>query len=220
MVWFPSALDTTKDGWRFDAVSLLAVIGESIIERQKHFITASTLSGIPRLLPAPQAVVTSNQLTKLPAFDNVTVFGVHSGSHMIELNYFAGILHDIDQSLPYEVHVCHVGRATDKSTRDPEAVSERGKVRLKPFCAINVLTVSSFLVSIGLGVAAILIGGGTALVSIITMSFSSSLACLSQRSYPEIFSMPIHQGRQPPGDLVLRTKNGSYVVVHCTHNIA
>jgi hypothetical protein len=91
-------------------------------------------------------------------------------------------------------------------------------IRLKPFCAINILTIVSVMVSIGLGIWAILIEDGIALVAIITMSLSSSLACLSQRSYPELPNR--YTFERHPGDAVIVTKNWAFVVVHCTVEVA
>ncbi|GFN13392.1 diacylglycerol acyltransferase family protein [Aspergillus tubingensis] len=50
------------------------------------------------------------------------------------------------------------------------------------------------------------------------MSISSSLACLSQHSYPELERREEHANEQEK--LVIKTRNGAVIVVQCTEDIA
>ncbi|GKZ33454.1 hypothetical protein AbraIFM66950_003351 [Aspergillus brasiliensis] len=224
MTWFTGSRDTSNEGWHFDAVSLLAVIGESIIERQKHIITASPLSAFPRLLPAPQAILNMNPLTQLPPFDSVTVIDVFSGAYTFHLNYFSGIMHEIHKVKPYEFRVyevCHSkNHDDDNDDNDLNSVhrSLSRRIGLKRFCPMNILTLASVLLTIGLAIWAIIIHDGIGLLAIITMSLSSSLSCLSQKSYPELVMRPAST-TTVGGDIVMKTRSGAFIVVHCSQQI-
>lgn len=101
MAWFPS--DRSKgDGWKFDIVSLVAVIGESTIERHTQLITASLFGWIPRLIPAPQVLLKTKRPDRLPPVKDVEIHGVYSGTKVTELNFFADVIHRIRELRPYE----------------------------------------------------------------------------------------------------------------------
>ncbi|GKZ19397.1 hypothetical protein AbraIFM66951_011007 [Aspergillus brasiliensis] len=225
MTWFTSSRDTSDEGWHFDAVSLLAVIGESIIERQKHIITASPLSAFPRLLPAPQAILNMNPLTQLPPFNNVIVIDAVSGEQFFQLNYFGGIMHEIDKVEPYEFRAYEVCRSKDHSDDNEDSGLDsfnrapRRVIGLKRFCPMNMLTLASVLLTIGLAIWSILIHDGIGLLAIITMSLSGSLSCLSQKSYPELMTRPT-SSPTAESHIVMKTRSGAFIVVHCSEQIA
>ena len=69
---------TSRNGWKLDAVGLLAAIGETTTETCVEPMTASYLCLLPRLIPAPQALIRPNRriaLARVPA----SVVGVHTG---------------------------------------------------------------------------------------------------------------------------------------------
>ena len=102
--WFPTRRDNSN-GWHFDIVGLLAVIGESSMNNHSQPITASWSCILPRLIPAPQALLRTMRPVRLPAKRDVTVMGVYGGTHISELNYFANILHEVEELKPYEFQV-------------------------------------------------------------------------------------------------------------------
>lgn len=55
--WFPFGKNGNEEGWRFDIVSLLAVIGENSIEAHSQALTSSWTCMLPRLIPAPQVLL-------------------------------------------------------------------------------------------------------------------------------------------------------------------
>ncbi|PWY70640.1 hypothetical protein BO83DRAFT_340190 [Aspergillus eucalypticola CBS 122712] len=225
MTWFTGARDTSDKGWHFDAVSLLAVIGESIIERQKHLIVASPFSVLPRLLPAPQAILNTDSTTQLPPFENVSVTSLYSEITANQLGYFAGLIHSVDKLEPFDFRVYCIRHSERYIT---EANSDRLKnyhkptrtrIGLKLLCPMNILTLASVLWTIGLAVWSIVLHDGVGLLAIITMSISSSLSCLSQQLYPELEKTSRHTN-DSKGDLVINTRNGAFIVVQCTVDIA
>ena len=98
--WFPTGRNNSQ-GWRLDIVSLLAVIGENSVAEHAQPLTASWLCVLPRLIPAPQALLKSNRPLGLPTTSAIVV-GVHSGLRVDSLNYFGDLLHNIEEVKRYE----------------------------------------------------------------------------------------------------------------------
>jgi hypothetical protein len=100
--WFSS--DSDKDqgpkGWRLDVVTLLAVIGESSIADHSQTITASMLCLLPRIIPAPQALLKSSRPQRLPE-TSAKITGVYSGVSLDSAGFFANILHPVDEFAPF-----------------------------------------------------------------------------------------------------------------------
>jgi hypothetical protein len=94
--WFPVGTNGNGDGWRLDIVSLLAVIGESSMEEHSQALTSSWTCMLPRIIPAPQALLKPQRPTRMPE-TNAVVVGVHNGMMFSTLNYFPNILHPLDE---------------------------------------------------------------------------------------------------------------------------
>lgn len=95
--WFPD----NKNSWRLDVVSLLAVIGESAIGEHAQTITASMLCMLPRLLPAPQALLKPSRPTRLPE-THAKMAGVESGTVLDSVGFFANIILPLEELVPYD----------------------------------------------------------------------------------------------------------------------
>ncbi|KAK4232460.1 hypothetical protein QBC38DRAFT_611 [Podospora fimiseda] len=104
--WFPWG---TQDlpGWRFDVITLLAIIGESAIQEHIQTITASTLCLLPRIIPAPQALLRPQRPPRLPEVDAKMV-GVYSGVVLDTVGFFANIIHPLDEMKPFEFKVLEI----------------------------------------------------------------------------------------------------------------
>ncbi|KAI9767679.1 MAG: hypothetical protein M1840_005551 [Geoglossum simile] len=255
MGWFPTARDTSGNGWRFDIVGLLAVIGESTIANHAQAITASSLSRYPRLIPAPQTLLKTKRPTRLPSTKDVVVMGVYSGTHLEELNYFADVIHDIGSLKDYEFRVCDIeyskpasreeglarkqknplfGKSAEAHELEVRAQGSSGdeeqgatpgtdgdelvKLRMNRFCALNLLTVCSILMTLGLLGWAVRIKDGVACVALTSISISASLACYASQWRPELSQRP-SKTEVPCGDVVIKTRGAAFVVVHCTEEI-
>jgi hypothetical protein len=160
MPWFPPAGEQTQGGWRFDIVSLLAIIGESTLERHVQVITASSYAWLPRLLPAPQTVLKTERPGRLPSIKDVVITGVYSGLHLTELNFFADVIHDVASLQQYEFRVYDIHYAHKESKEAEElrsrprvltdGVAEPVYIPVKRFCALNVVNWISVAMTIGL----------------------------------------------------------------------
>ncbi|KAM0479001.1 hypothetical protein ACHAPX_004979 [Trichoderma viride] len=106
--WFPN----DKDSWRLDVVSLLAVIGESAIGEHAQTITASMLCMLPRLLPAPQALLKPSRPTRLPE-THAKMAGVESGTVLDSVGFFANIILPLEDMVPYDFVELDIKHAAD-----------------------------------------------------------------------------------------------------------
>ncbi|RFU81564.1 hypothetical protein TARUN_658 [Trichoderma arundinaceum] len=104
--WFPN----DKPSWRLDVVTLLAVIGESAIAEHSQTITASLLCMLPRLLPAPQALLKPSRPTRLPE-THAKMAGVYSGTILDSVGFFANIITPLDALPPYSFLVLDIQHA-------------------------------------------------------------------------------------------------------------
>ncbi|EYE95583.1 uncharacterized protein EURHEDRAFT_411861 [Aspergillus ruber CBS 135680] len=242
MVWFPSER-SKPDGWKFDIVSLVAVIGESTIERHTQLITASRLSWIPRLIPAPQTLLKTKRPERLPPVKDVEIFGVHSGTKVTELNFFADVILKIQDLEKYEFRKYEITKQPDnmlcRNASQSLVVAERGQIYkindkkyekdkapneiiidkpFQPFSTLTIVTVASIMMTIGLFIWAALIHDGVAMIAIATMSASTSIACWANTWHPTLSSRPTSND-VPPGDIVIKTRKGAFVVVHCDEEV-
>ncbi|OQD85099.1 hypothetical protein PENANT_c011G05669 [Penicillium antarcticum] len=239
MGWFPLVVDTDKPTWSFDIVGLLAVVGGSSIEKHAQAITASPLGGFPRLLPAPETMLNTDRPVRLPAIKDVTVLGVHSGTHFNELNFFAEVIHGIDSLQPYEFQHFRIKHKSgviqrdadqkqaelDAGKKDEEEHGEKNKkktnapimasIPLHTFCPLNIVTLASILITIALFVWAGVNHDAVALIGLGTMSLSTSTACLSSQWRPKLAVRTSNAKVIPRGDIIIRSRAGAFVFVEC-----
>lgn len=70
-------------------------------------LSASKLSLLPRIIPAPQSFLGSTRNSRLPS-QPADVCGVYSGTLVRELNYFANILLPIENMKRFDVAVWEI----------------------------------------------------------------------------------------------------------------
>jgi hypothetical protein len=209
---------TARKDWRLDVVSLLAVIGESSMSKHAQPLTASWLCLLPRLIPAPQALIRPARPQGLPS-QVAHVTGVHSGNYLQELNYFANLIHpisDLKRHTVHEVFIKHRPVKAKGHTAKKDTVKE---IVTKKFSWLNFLTVASTLLSIGLWVWSFQREDGAAVVAIAIISITSTLVGAASLWRP-LLTERVYQFDVPPGDIVIRTRNGAFVIVHCTEEVA
>ncbi|KAI2621329.1 hypothetical protein GGS21DRAFT_384275 [Xylaria nigripes] len=107
--WFASdgPNDQGPRGWRLDVVTLLAVIGESSIAEHSQTITASMFCLLPRIIPAPQALLKPSRPQRLPE-TNARMIGVYSGVVLDTVGFFANIVHPLDELQPFAFKVLEI----------------------------------------------------------------------------------------------------------------
>lgn len=121
MTWFQ--FPTSNEGWKLDAVGLLAVVGESTMEECRESVTSSRICLLPRLIPAPQALVKPKRVAALPS-EPAVVCAIHSGVLSQRLGFFANLIHRIDELSPYTFHLVQVAHSEARQ-RAQTLVAER-----------------------------------------------------------------------------------------------
>ncbi|TLS23997.1 hypothetical protein PpBr36_08564 [Pyricularia pennisetigena] len=107
--WWPKVPNDKTDSveWRLDVITLLAVIGESSMAEHSQAITASSLCLLPRILPAPQALLKPSRPQRMPQTP-AKVTGVHSGVVLDTVGFFANIIHPLDKLQPFEFRILRI----------------------------------------------------------------------------------------------------------------
>jgi hypothetical protein len=257
--WFPT---TTNDspGWRLDIVSLLAVIGESSMESHSQALTSSWTCILPRIIPAPQALLKPSRPTRMPQV-NAAVVGVHNGTLVPTLNYFPNILHPIEDLPAYSFKVLRITHAGSRLSTPPTANRDRAKalsastsielgilengppvplvrqstfntiknslsrdkekprVPPQPFSPLNILSVLSCLLTIGLVIWARYLRDGTAIVALVTISCASSIVGYASWWSPVLMKRTF-KSKVPAGDVIIRTREGAFLLVKCNEDVA
>lgn len=301
--WFP----VSKDSWGLDVVTLLAVIGESSMEDHAQPITASVLCLLPRILPAPQALLKSKRPTRLPTY-NAQMVGVHNGVALDSVGFFANIIHPLDDQEAYSFKVLEIkhrdevfangigapprrgswasklwdrsigkGKPTppkrgidrpppeddarDKGPREgtrgvrfdedvekgdhqPEptmGIKRRrtAKEKVTDFIAnptltpaarpavppawsspVHVATVASFIMTLLIFGLTAYWKDGNALIAIFIISVQASLVGYASWWRPRLMVRPPHTTNVPPGDMMIRTREGAFILVKCTEEVA
>ena len=219
------------------------------MEDHAQKMTATWLCLLPRLIPAPQGLLKSVRPKPLPPVPGIQVVGAFSGTKVEELNFAANLIHEIEQLEPlefreyfitprYDLHGrtdarLEVEDGLHKADANPgryektrgrylnshgrHEMSEKLKARL--VSPENALTVSSCLITIGLFAWSLILQDGVAALSLICMSLASTLTGLAFWWTPKVATRP-SSAIVPKSVLVLKTRGGAFVVVHCTEEIA
>ena len=214
----PLNFPTSKKDWRLDVVSLLAVIGESSMAKHSQTLTASWLCLLPRLIPAPQALIRPARPAGLPS-QPAHVVGVHSGNYLQGLNYFANLIHPISDLKRHSIHEISIKH---RPIKDKSGFGKEDKVKeivTKYFSFLNFLTVGSTLLSLALLIWSVIHQDGPACIAIAIISITSTLVGGASYWRP-LLTERTHDSDVPPGDIVIRTRSGAFVVVHCTEEVA
>ncbi|KAK3950509.1 hypothetical protein QBC32DRAFT_13506 [Pseudoneurospora amorphoporcata] len=104
--WFPWGKNI-NEGWSFDVITLLAIIGEGSVAEFAQTITASSLCMLPRLIPAPQALLRPQRPQRLPEV-HAKLAGVYGGTLLDSVGFFANILHPLDEYKPFDFRVFEI----------------------------------------------------------------------------------------------------------------
>lgn len=104
--WFPWGRQDFP-GWRFDVITLLAIIGESSVADHVQTITASSLCLLPRIIPAPQALLRPTRPQRLPEV-TAKMAGVYGGTILDTVGFFANIMHPLDEEKAFAFKVLDI----------------------------------------------------------------------------------------------------------------
>ncbi|KAI0477249.1 hypothetical protein GGR56DRAFT_398197 [Xylariaceae sp. FL0804] len=125
--WFSSDVEGSQgpQGWRLDVVTLLAVIGESSIAEHAQTITASVLCLLPRIIPAPQALLKPSRPARLPD-TNARMTGVYSGVVLDSVGFFANIIHPLEELPALSFRVLKIEHRKGENVGGAEVCKSQG----------------------------------------------------------------------------------------------
>ncbi|KAI5459280.1 hypothetical protein BGZ63DRAFT_360882 [Mariannaea sp. PMI_226] len=121
--WFPDV----QQNWKLDVVTLLAVIGESSISEHSQTITASLLCLLPRIIPAPQALLKPSRPNRMPE-TLAKMTGVYSGTTLDSVGFFATIITPLEGLNPFSFTVLEI-KHTQHTFGDIEVPSPQSRSR-------------------------------------------------------------------------------------------
>ncbi|MCJ1467834.1 hypothetical protein MMC07_006459 [Pseudocyphellaria aurata] len=200
-------LDGGFNKLQLDIVGFLAILGESSVLVNAQVSTLSSLFLLPRLIPAPQALIRTARPERL-APSTGRVAGSKSGLVVDTVNHVAHLLHDWNGLPAYSVRCQRVTRDTDKPG-----------VTARILGPLTFLSILGCLMSTALLVLSIIERDGMALLATILLSLVSTLIGIGS-GWSLILKQRLATRKVPESDVVIVYPNGSYLIVKCSEEIA
>lgn len=191
---------------QLDIVGFLAILGEASVESSARISALSKSFLLPRLIPAPQALIRASRPERLePAV--AKVIGAYSGGLADRVNYIAHLLHNGDSFERYSVRC-------EKITKDKDP-----PVKAKPFGPTTLLAFLGCAMSCALLALSIHEGDGMALLATVLLSFLSTLVGIGSQ-WELILPNRTAKRRVPRSDVVIVYPHGAFLVVKCKEEVA
>ena len=195
------------DGLRLDVVGFLAILGESSITTTQQVCTLSWLCALPRLLPAPHAMLSCERPRELPS-EPGKIIGIESGNVVDHIAFFPNILNNEYELKEHEVTCMKVTINSFAPRIRPQRMS------LLPF-----IEITACLISCSLLVLACIKRDGWALVADLVLSFLSTIIGFTHK-WRVIFEKYQPKSIVPPGDLVVYYPKGYFIIIKCDEDVA
>ena len=162
---------------------------------------------LPRLLPAPQALIKNNRAERLITSTGKVV-AVYSGQERKSINHIAHVLHG-EKMEDYTVRCISI---TKTGSYNPRAAI------FGPVTYLALLGLSMTIALIGLSISQ---NDGMALLAAIILSSLSTLIGIGSHWELILSKRKVISGRiVPDGDVVIVYENGAMLVIKCDENIA
>ncbi|KAL9599579.1 MAG: hypothetical protein Q9219_003735 [cf. Caloplaca sp. 3 TL-2023] len=184
----------------------LAILGEASVESSARISALSKSFLLPRLIPAPQALIRASRPERLePA--TAKVVGAYSGGQRDQVNYIAHLLHNGDSLQRYTVRC-------ERITKE-----ESPPVKAKSFGPTTLLAFLGCAMSIALLGLSIHEEDGMALLATILLSLLSTLVGFGSQWE---LKLPERKAKRPVpcSDVVIRYPNGAFLVIKCSEEVA
>ncbi|EUC29785.1 hypothetical protein COCVIDRAFT_38374 [Bipolaris victoriae FI3] len=209
MYWLPADNDgkLSYKELQLDIVGFLAILGEGSVLANAQVSTLSRWIFLPRLLPAPQALMRPTRPSNLESFPG-HVTGIVSGNHRDHINHIGNIVCDANNLPDFCVRVVQIKRVNEKDLKS------------KTFGPLTVVLLIGFVLSVLLLALSIWQDDGMSIVATLVLSFLSSLIGLSNKWRLKLTKRPDKNRKVPRGDLVIRYLKGSFLVVRCEEDVA
>ncbi|RYN97919.1 hypothetical protein AA0120_g2582 [Alternaria tenuissima] len=209
MYWLPSD-ETGKislNELQLDIVGFLAILGEGSVLANAQVSTLSKWIFLPRLIPAPQALMRPTRPTQLEPFSG-WVTGIVSGNHRDNINHIGNIVCDANNLAPFSVRVVKIERVGEQP------------LKAKTFGPLTVVILIGFALSALLLALSIWQDDGMSVVATVLLSLLSSLIGLGNKWVLQLPKRRHKSGIVPRGDVVIRYPKGSFLIVRCEEDVA
>lgn len=192
---------------QLDIVGFLAILGEGSVLVNAQVSTLSKSIFLPRLLPAPQALIKPARPDRLTQYIGKAV-GAHSGNYNHHVNHIAHLLHDGDSLPAYSVRCMRI-------SKDPS----------KPGCKARRTGPLTWLAVLGCALSTVLVGlsvyysDGMALLATLLLSFLSTIIGIGAKWS---LKLPVRKSplQVPRGDVVIKYPQGAFLIIKCHEDVA
>ncbi|KAF2398679.1 hypothetical protein EJ06DRAFT_531776 [Trichodelitschia bisporula] len=227
------------DNIQLDIVGFLAILGEGSIEANAQVATLSRIIYLPRLLPAPQALLRPTRPSKLAPIPGY-VTGIYSGNSRDYINHIGNVVVEAE-SLPefsvkcVQINKLHKKQAINKNKRwgkrpseDVKAMDkdEKGGKRQYEDVKANMYGPLAGLAVFGCMESCVLLSlsfwrkDGMALMATLLLSLLSTLIGFGNKWELKLPERKDSIDNLPPGNLVIRYPKGNFLVIECDENVA
>ena len=185
----------------------------------------SKFSFIPRLVPAPQALIRHDRPERLRPLQNARVVSSHSGNSRDQLNHIASIIHDLGTQLDdYTVRVIELKRSQKKSTsaikfgKEKSAPKEEPIVKASAWGPLTLLAILGALMSTTLLIVSIVEEDGMSLLATLTLSGVSTIIGVGSNWNLQLPRRKVNRP-VPDSDVIIKFPQGAFIVVKCSEEI-
>lgn len=199
----------------------LAILGESSVLANAQVASLSLFFLLPRLIPAPQALIRTARPERLKPSTGKVVSTL-SGNYREHLNPIAALLHDDKKLDAFSVRFARITRQAPRSDR--EAIGDEHKhnpsslVTARTKSPLTILSVLGCTMSVALLVLSIVKKDGMALLAIILLSMLATLIGIGSRWSLELGKRSATR-EVLDSDVVVAYPKGSFLIVQCSEEI-
>jgi len=201
---------------QLNIVAFLVVLGESSVLREAQAASFSLYSLVPRLLPAPQALLRHERPARLPVKSG-TIVGAYSGRVRHEINFLAQVLHPRHLDA-YVVKVVEVTR--NKGTHNPDNDEPDDSYEANSYGPSFWLSLVGLSMAITLTILSILWNDGMALIATLLLSSLSTVTGIISKGEVKNDEPPPKRTKIPDGDVVIYYPSGAFLIVQCEDHVA
>ncbi|KAF1957815.1 hypothetical protein CC80DRAFT_442756 [Byssothecium circinans] len=192
---------------QLDIVGFLAILGEGSVLANAQVLTLSRWIFLPRLIPAPQALMRPTRPLEL---ENVPghICGIYSGNYRSSINHIGNIVCDASSLPEHSVRVVRIERTSDRP------------LKARTLAPLTVVLFLGFFLSCLLLGLSIWLKDGMSIVATVLLSLLSSLIGIGNKWTLKLPERKVKNTKVPRGDVIIRYPKGSFLVVRCAEDVA
>lgn len=203
--------------------SSLAILGESSVLANAQVSSLSNFFLLPRLLPAPQALIRIARPDRLTP-SRGKIISTHSGNIRDYVNHVANLLHNETPLPAYSVRCQRITKAPLKPPsynlfNEKFEDSSTNQVKARALGPLSFLSVLGCSMSIALLVLSIVKKDGMALLATLLLSGLSTLVGIGSRWSLELRKRTSERP-VPLSDVVIYYPHGAFHIIQCDEQVA